>query len=646
MLGAVTDTSIKIWVRSDVQATAVVEYQLADGNWSQPLQSSSVTLIATNDFTGIISILNLASSTTYDYRVLLDGVIQQGSVSKLKTLPAIGFPSKIKFAFGSDILEDQKPFDVFYQVGLHNPDLMLFLGDNMYLDQPEQLIPGFESNFWIKYKGNRDAAYQAFANHTPIFAIWDNHDYGGTDPDKYYEYKTQSRAAFGKYWPNPTYVEQDASIYYKFRAGDAEFFALDNRWNMVHGVTMLGAAQLTWLKNSLLSSTAKFKFILSPVTFSDFATAGYDTWRGFPAERTDIVNFITQTNIKNVVFLTGDQHWTGVFLLDYPVNQISQNVRGFYEFMPSPLSASPIPAVESADLQILFKDNLTYHYYGVVTVDSTRIPAQAYFEIYRGNNELLYSISIPEFTPLTSPIISSAVVADGYVGQPYSQPLEKTVGGTAPFLWSLTSGFLPPGLSLSTGGVIAGTPSQLGVFNFSVQLQDSALRVATANLSIKVTPPPPPPPPPYALSISSPSVQPGVPISTTWSAPAGSGAKNWVALFGVGNSNYVAWTYTNGAMSGTFITTAPAPGQYEFRYSNNSPTYVATSAPITVSAPPTIVTSSLAGGNVQQPYSQTLQLSGGTTPFLWSITTGALTPGSELKPRWSHCRHPVTTWCV
>src|SRR5713226_7110588 len=52
MVGAVTDTSANIWIRSSAAASAVVQYQPAGGNWVQALSSAAVSLVAGNDFTG------------------------------------------------------------------------------------------------------------------------------------------------------------------------------------------------------------------------------------------------------------------------------------------------------------------------------------------------------------------------------------------------------------------------------------------------------------------------------------------------------------------------------------------------------------------------------------------------------------------
>ncbi|MGB3512310.1 MAG: alkaline phosphatase D family protein [Microcoleaceae cyanobacterium] len=78
------------------------------------------------------------------------------------------------------------------------------------------------------------------------------------------------------------------------------------------GRTMLGNAQLQQLKNDLLAaenSDITWKFIMSTVPMQYFGVpvAG-ERWEGFAAERTDLLRFIDNNNIDNVVFVTGDFH--------------------------------------------------------------------------------------------------------------------------------------------------------------------------------------------------------------------------------------------------------------------------------------------------------------------------------------------------
>lgn len=87
--------------------------------------------------------------------------------------------------------------------------------------------------------------------------------------------------------------------------------------------------------------------------------------------------------------------------------------------------------------------------------------------------------------PLT--IVTSAL-AGGTVGTSYLQSVSAS-GGTLPYTWSIVPGLgtLPPGLSLSAGGVITGTPTTAGTYNFTVRVTDSVPATAQRALGIVVS---------------------------------------------------------------------------------------------------------------------------------------------------------------
>ena len=93
--------------------------------------------------------------------------------------------------------------------------------------------------------------------------------------------------------------------------------------------------------------------------------------------------------------------------------------------------------------------------------------------------------SNPPSTPLS---ITTTSLSQGQTGVAYSATLSAT-GGTSPYSWSIKSGNLPAGLSLSSAGAISGTPSAAGASSFAVQCTDSAKTPASAssNLSIAVS---------------------------------------------------------------------------------------------------------------------------------------------------------------
>jgi len=71
------------------------------------------------------------------------------------------------------------------------------------------------------------------------------------------------------------------------------------------------------------------------------------------------------------------------------------------------------------------------------------------------------------------------------VGKTYSRTLAAT-GGKTPYTWSVISGSLSSGLTLSTNGAITGTPTSTGTSTFTVQVADADARTATAVLSITI----------------------------------------------------------------------------------------------------------------------------------------------------------------
>ena len=57
------------------------------------------------------------------------------------------------------------------------------------------------------------------------------------------------------------------------------------------------------------------------------------------------------------------------------------------------------------------------------------------------------------------------------MGTPYRKAL--TADGVAPIVWTIESGGLPTGLTLSGGGIISGTPAEAGTFTFTLKAENS-----------------------------------------------------------------------------------------------------------------------------------------------------------------------------
>ena len=97
-----------------------------------------------------------------------------------KPLPLIS-----KIAFGS-CAEETKHQPVLDLVVKHKPDIFVYLGDNIYADTKDMKV--------MQAKYDSLAAkpeFQRLKKSIPLFATWDDHDYGWNDIGKYYPFKNQ-----------------------------------------------------------------------------------------------------------------------------------------------------------------------------------------------------------------------------------------------------------------------------------------------------------------------------------------------------------------------------------------------------------------------------------------------------------------------
>ncbi len=162
-------------------------------------------------------------------------------------------------------------------------------------------------------------------------------------------------------------------------------------------------------------------------------------------------------------------------------------------------------------------------------------------------------------TATTPPsITTTALGGDATVGVPYSFVLEAT-GGQAPYAWTAL-GALPAGLTLSSSGVISGTPSVAGAVSFAVRVTDGAGNSANANYSLTVAAGAPAPTPALAIGGCSgattctlPTAAAGTAYAYTLWTTGGSGATTTWSLVGT-----VPTGITLGAATGTLAWAAPA----------------------------------------------------------------------------------------
>jgi hypothetical protein len=102
----------------------------------------------------------------------------------------------------------------------------------------------------------------------------------------------------------------------------------------------------------------------------------------------------------------------------------------------------------------------------------------------KGNVSSPFNIGINE---VEVPTIATRSVPQAKLGHPFSMQLIASSWGEGVIIWALSSGSLPPGLSLSTKGLITGTPKRIGQYSFDVKITDGLGRTGIpVGLTLKV----------------------------------------------------------------------------------------------------------------------------------------------------------------
>lgn len=226
-------------------------------------------------------------------------------------------------------------------------------------------------------------------------------------------------------------------------------------------------------------------------------------------------------------------------------------------------------------------------------------------------------------------IISTPSLYDGDVGKAYSDTLTAS-GGYGSHSWSLSPGSsLPAVLTLSSAGLISGTPQNGGSFTFTVKVSDgqSPAVTTTQQFTIVVR---------NLLAITTPTALrsgiSGTAYSESLTATGGAGGYVYSLAPGSNLPNGLSLS-TTGAIQGT----PSATGNYSFTIivadSRNSSNFTATKTfTLAVAYPQVqITTGSLLPGVQGAAYIQTLTATGGNKDYTWSVLSGDLPPGLNLN---------------
>ncbi len=237
-----------------------------------------------------------------------------------------------------------------------------------------------------------------------------------------------------------------------------------------------------------------------------------------------------------------------------------------------------------------------------------------------GTQSYSFDIVCPTLT------LGPAVLPVGNPGFAYSANF-TVAGGSAPFVFSQTDGTLPPGLTLTSAGLLSGTPATLGTFLFGVRVLDF-YECATERQ--------------YAVTITCPTITVNPPtlpnktvgqVVTSLSVSATGGIAPHTFALTSGALPAGLTLASNGLITGT-VTAAPGPFSFtitatDARGCAGSRFYSITVNPI-VCPVLTLTPAALPAATGGAAYAQTLTASGGAAPYSFSLSNGLLPAGLTL----------------
>ena len=224
-------------------------------------------------------------------------------------------------------------------------------------------------------------------------------------------------------------------------------------------------------------------------------------------------------------------------------------------------------------------------------------------------------------------VLPASALPAGTAGQAYAAAITPATGGTAPYSYAVSAGTLPAGIALdpATGG-LSGTPTAAGTFTFTLTVSDSTPSpAAQASRS-------------YSLSIAAPQVV----VAPTTLSGATRGTAYSQTLSASGGTAAYTYAITSGALpagitlasNGTLSGTATVEGTFNFTVqATDANSFTGTQAySLTVAGPNLVLpASALPAGTAGQAYAAAITpATGGTAPYSYSVTAGALPGGVVL----------------
>jgi len=334
----------------------------------------------------------------------------------------------VRIGFGSCADDDEPTHKVWDALLATDPDVLLMVGDNVYADSDEFKSQPSVAVMQSEYA--KLAASPGFAQlraTRPVFATWDDHDFGENDGGAAFAFKTESAQIFEDFWDYPADdpARGRPGIYTERRIDrngiDIQVLLLDTRTfrgpledaprslacplkNYVPNTTgtFLGEDQWIWLAERLATPADLRLLVSGQQVIADEHC--FEKWGNFPHERLRLFETLRASGAANVVLISGDRHLGEISKLEAS----AENGTGFdlFEVTSSPLSARSGFGWGETNSYRVSDDNLRESQFGLLDVSRLAGTIRVQMELRDAQGAQRF-VQLAEFVSSASPAVDS-----------------------------------------------------------------------------------------------------------------------------------------------------------------------------------------------------------------------------------------------
>lgn len=314
-----------------------------------------------------VEVSGLQSGRPYWYRFIAGG--EASAIGRTRTAPARhALPDRLRFCFGSCQKYEDAQFGAWANTVAEDPDLIVFLGDYIYEEDPSVGTPRVHLNpapvdldgYRVRYATYRlDPLLQTAHAAAPWIVTWDDHevindyadlaDQHNSDPAIMARRRAAAYQAYYEFMPLRAYSRPNGPDMRLYRTLDwgrlAQFQVLDDRQyrsprgcqSHVRGemsvsvvkdcpdlhdpkATILGMPQEKWLLDTLSAPKARWNILTQQTQITPYPRRDpahpdgpadmqtVDTWQGYQASRDRIFARWQDANVSNPLVIGGDIH--------------------------------------------------------------------------------------------------------------------------------------------------------------------------------------------------------------------------------------------------------------------------------------------------------------------------------------------------